>query len=211
MNSLASPLVSVVIPTYNSAEFLIQALESVFNQTYTNYEVIVVDDGSTDNTRQVIEPYRSRLNYIYQANQGVAVARNKGIEVARGEWIAFLDADDLFLPQKLQQQVAVFAAQPEIGMVVSGWQIANELGEITTDVKLWHNLPQLDLNTWLYWKPVLPSATMIRRQWLRLVGGFPSATIPVEDVECFLELILRGCQAAWCQHIGTIYRQVNPN
>jgi glycosyltransferase involved in cell wall biosynthesis len=201
--------VSVIIPTYNSAEFIIQALDSVLNQTYTNYEVIVIDDGSTDNTRQILEPYQFKINYIYQKNQGVAAARNKGIEVAKGELIAFLDADDLFLPQKLQQQVAILNAQPEIGMVISGWHLTDQQGNITTDVELWHSLPQLDLKTWLYWKPVLPSATMIRRHWLLKVGGFPDQTIPVEDVECFLELILQGCKAVWCEQIGTIYRRVN--
>lgn len=208
---LFTPLVSVVIPTYNSAEFLIQALNSVLNQTYTNYEIIVVDDGSSDHTSQAIEPYRSQIKYLYQDNQGVAAARNRGVEVATGDFIAFLDADDLFLPQKLQQQIAVFAAQPDMGMVISGWHLSDDQGEIIKDVELWHSLPQLNLTTWLYWKPVLPSATMIRRYWLKKVGGFPQQTIPVEDVECFLNIILQGCKATWCEHIGTIYRQVNPN
>lgn len=210
-NPLFTPLVSIVIPTYNSAEFLIQALNSVLNQTYANYEIIVVDDGSIDNTSQAIEPYRSQIRYIYQENQGVAAARNRGISLAIGDFIAFLDADDLFLPQKLQQQVAIFAAQPDLGMVISGWHLTDAQGEIISDVELWHSLPNLDLHTWLYWKPVLPSATMIRSHWLKKFGGFPTETIPVEDVECFLKLILKGCQAAWCQHIGTIYRQVNPD
>jgi glycosyltransferase involved in cell wall biosynthesis len=201
--------VSVIIPTYNSAEFVIQAIDSVLNQTYTNYEVIVIDDGSTDNTRQILEPYQFKINYIYQDHQGVATARNRGIEAAKGQLIAFLDADDLFLPQKLQQQVAILKAQPQIGMVISGWQITDQQGNIEADVKLWDSLPELDLNTWLYWKPVLPSATMIRRHWLLKVGGFPQETIPVEDVECFLELILQGCEPVWCQEIGTVYRQVN--
>lgn len=211
MNPISSPHVSVVIPTYNSAKFLTQALNSVLNQTYTNYEVIVIDDGSTDKTREALKPYLSQIKYIYQDNQGVAAARNKGIATATGKLIAFLDADDLFLPDKLQQQVSIFANQPHIGMVVSGWHLTDEQGEIIDDVELWHSLPQLDLHSWLYWKPVLPSATMIRRNWLQKVGGFPDATIPVEDVECFLELILQGCKATWCKHIGTIYRQVNPN
>ena len=208
---LSNPLISVVIPTYNSAEFLVQALNSVLNQTYTNYEIIVIDDGSTDNTSQAIESYRSQIKYFYQDNQGVAAARNKGMELARGEFVAFLDADDLFLPQKLRQQIATFTANPDAGMVISGWHLTNAQGEITADIELWHSLPQLDLKTWLYWKPVLPSATMIRRHWLKKAGGFPSATIPVEDVEYFLKLVLQGCQAVWCPHIGTIYRQVNPN
>lgn len=211
MNSIPLPHVSVVIPTYNSAEFLIQALDSVFQQTYTDYEVIVIDDGSTDHTREVIEPYLARLNYIYQPNQGVAAARNKGIAVAQGELIAFLDADDLFLPQKLQQQIAIFASQPDLGMVVSGWQVTDEQGKITADVELWQDLPELDLDTWLFWKPVLPSATIVRRQWLQTVGGFPSETIPVEDVECFLRLVAQGCSAVWCKQIGTIYRRMNSN
>lgn len=208
---LFTPLVSVVIPTYNSADFLIQALNSVLNQTYSNYEIIVVDDGSSDNTSQAIEPWRSQIRYIYQDNQGVAAARNRGIDAATGDFIAFLDADDLFLPQKLQQQVAVFEAQPDLGMVISGWQVTDAEGEVISDIELWHSLPQLDLHTWLYWKPVLPSATMIRSYWLKKVGGFPDETIPVEDVECFLKLILQGCQANWCTHIGTIYRKINPD
>ncbi|MEM9509982.1 MAG: glycosyltransferase [Cyanobacteria bacterium P01_E01_bin.35] len=215
INPHFTPLVSVVIPTYNSAELVIQALNSVLNQTYSNYEIIVIDDGSTDHTHQLIASYQSsnkhQIKYIYQDNQGVAAARNKGIEVATGELIAFLDADDLFLPQKLLQQVAIFATQPEVGMVVSGWQLTNSQGEMLHQVELWRSLPQLDLHTWLYWKPVLPSATIIRRHWLLEVGGFPTETIPVEDVECFLKLILHGCKSAWCPHVGTIYRQINPN
>ncbi|MGD1918033.1 MAG: glycosyltransferase family 2 protein [Pleurocapsa sp.] len=205
------PNVSVVIPAYNAAHFLGQALESIFAQTYTEYEIILVDDGSTDNTKTILEPYLSRINYIYQPNKGVAAARNKGIEIAQGRLIAFLDADDLFLPQKLQQQVALFKLHPDVGMVVSGWQLTNEQAEIIENVELWHSLPCLDLRTWLYWKPVLPSATMIRRQWLEKVGGFSPETIPVEDVECFLQIIAQGCKAIWCKNIGTVYRQVNSN
>lgn len=209
MNSATVPLVSVVIPTYNSAKFIPQAIESVLNQTYSKYEIIVVDDGSTDDTTKVLEPFQDKVNYTYQSNQGVAASRNKGIALAQGELIAFLDADDLFLPQKLQRQVSIFLKQPQIGMVVCGWQIANAAGVKIVDVELWHNLPKLDLDAWLYWKPVLPSATMIRRNLLLEVGGFPSATVPVEDVECFLELILQGCEAIWCPQVETIYRQIN--
>ena len=209
MNLASLPLISIVIPTYNSAKFITEALESVFAQTYSNYEVIVVDDGSTDDTQQVLESYQNKISYTYQENQGVAAARNKAIAIATGELIAFLDADDLFLPDKLQHQVNLFLTQADLGMVVSGWRIAKEQGEIVGDVALWKNLPELDLKTWLYWKPVLPSATMVRRQWLLKVGGFAGETIPVEDVECFLELITQGCKAAWCPFIDTIYRQVN--
>ena len=203
------PRVSIIIPSYNSAEYLPQALDSLFNQTYTAYEVILIDDGSTDNTHEVIKPYERQIRYVYQENQGVAAARNRGIDLARGELIAFLDADDLFLPHKLEQQVAVFDAKPYLGMVISGWRVVNHQGKIISDVKMWHTLPKLDLEAWLIWKPVLPSATMVRRHWLKQVHGFSSDTIPVEDVECFLNLIAIGCQADWCQQIGTLYRQIN--
>jgi glycosyltransferase involved in cell wall biosynthesis len=206
---MKQPRVSVIIPTYNNAGYLLEAIESVFTQTYNDYEIIVIDDGSTDNTREVLGPYQDQIRYVYQDNQGVAAARNRGIYLARGELIAFLDADDLYLPHKLAEQVAVFDAQPSLGMVVSGWQITNENGEIISDVKMWHSLPQLDLATWLLWKPVLPSATMIRRQWLERVNGFSSDTIPAEDTECFLHLVAMGCPADWCRNIGTIYRQIN--
>ena len=203
------PRVSVVIPTYNDAEYLSEAIESVLAQTYTDYEIIVIDDGSADNTRQVLDPYQDKIRYIYQKNQGVAAARNRGINLARGELIAFLDADDLFLPDKLQQQVTLFDVQPHLGMVISGWRIVNEQGKIISEVEFWQTLPELDLETWLFWKPVLPSATMIRHYWLEKVDGFSSDAIPAEDVECFINLVAIGCQADWCCKIGTLYRQIN--
>ena len=95
-----SPQVSVVIPAYNCAEYVGQAVESVLHQTIADWEIIVVDDGSRDHTRLVLEKYSDRIRYIYQQNQGVSIARNCGIELARGEFIAFLDADDYFSPTK---------------------------------------------------------------------------------------------------------------
>ena len=105
-----TPQVSVVIPAYNCAAYGGQAVDSVLHQTYTDWEIIVVDDGSQDDTRLILEQYGDRIRYIYQQNQGVSIARNRGIELARGEFIAFLDADDYFFPDKIAAQIAVFAA-----------------------------------------------------------------------------------------------------
>jgi len=98
-------LVSVIIPTYNRARYVTEAIDSVLAQTFSDYEIIVVDDGSTDNTREALKPYLGRIHYIYQSNKGVSAARNRGMRDAKGEWISFLDSDDIWLPRKLKQQV----------------------------------------------------------------------------------------------------------
>jgi glycosyltransferase involved in cell wall biosynthesis len=115
------PQVSVIIPTYNCARYLPEALDSVLAQTYLDFEIIVVDDGSTDNTQEVLAPYGDQIRVIRQANAGRGAARNAGILAARGEYIAFLDADDLWLPQKLEKQLALFETRPEIAWVYSDY------------------------------------------------------------------------------------------
>src|SRR5690348_13396065 len=107
------PRVSVVIPSYNSAQYVGAAIESVLVQTVPDVEILVVDDGSKDATREVVARYGDRARYLYQENAGVAVARNHGIRESSGEWIGFLDADDTWLPQKLERQLAALAAAPE--------------------------------------------------------------------------------------------------
>ena len=102
---MSSPEISVIIPTFNRAEHVIRAIESVLSQSYKDYEIIVVDDGSTDKTKDALEHYMDRIKYIYQDNSGVSSARNKGIMAARGEWVAFLDSDDEWLPEKLEIQI----------------------------------------------------------------------------------------------------------
>jgi glycosyltransferase involved in cell wall biosynthesis len=105
-HSYTTGIVSVIIPTYNRADCITRAIDSVLAQKYKNYEIIVVDDGSTDDTRRVLEPYMNRIRYIYQENAGCAAARNTGIRASCGEWIAFLDSDDRWLPEKLEYQMA---------------------------------------------------------------------------------------------------------
>ena len=114
------PLISVIIPTYNRASFLVRAVESVLNQTYENFECIIVNDASTDDTEQVIEKISdSRVRYIsHKTNRHVSAARNSGIEKARGEFIAFLDDDDAWLPKKLERQVPLLQGnEPDLGLV----------------------------------------------------------------------------------------------
>jgi glycosyltransferase involved in cell wall biosynthesis len=115
-----APTVSVVIATYNYGRFLKQAIDSVLAQTYTDYEIIVVDDGSTDNTRQVIQPYLALGNLSYfrmERNIGQPRVKNRGIRESRGKFIAFLDADDVWLPRKLEKQMLLFGPRQEVGVV----------------------------------------------------------------------------------------------
>lgn len=114
-----SSKVSVIIPTYNRENLIKKALDSVEAQTYPDYEVVVIDDGSTDHTREVVESYGEKVHYFYQENQGIAGARNAGIKRSSGEYIAFLDSDDYWLPEKLERQMALFGEHPEYGMVAS--------------------------------------------------------------------------------------------
>jgi glycosyltransferase involved in cell wall biosynthesis len=114
---VSEPLVSVVINVYNAEAYLGEAIESVLAQTYGNRELIVVDDGSTDGTAGVAARYGDALTYLHQANAGIGSARNHGIEHARGDFFAFLDADDRFVEDKLERQLAAFADDPSLDMV----------------------------------------------------------------------------------------------
>lgn len=117
------PKVSVVIPTYNQARFVVEAIESVLNQTFQDLKIIVVDDGSTDDTKEALKKFGSKICYIYQENQGDAAARNTGIRAAKGEFIAFLDHDDLWLPDKLSIQMDAFSKNKEIGLVYTDYVV----------------------------------------------------------------------------------------
>lgn len=113
---VAQPEVSVVIPCYNAEKYLRQAIDSVFAQTYSNLELIVVNDGSTDKSGAILASYGDRIRVIHQQNQGLSAARNVGIASALGEYVAFLDADDYWQPDKLRQQIAVMEANPNLAL-----------------------------------------------------------------------------------------------
>ena len=203
--------VSVIIPTYNSGRYIKEAIDSVLAQTYTNYEIIVVDDGSTDNTSQIVQAYGDRVHYFYQENQGVAVSRNRGLRESQGEYIAFLDHDDVFFPDKLSEQICCLEQHPEAGIVHSGWQRINYCGEILGKVEPWHYAPVLDLAHWLCWKPVLLGAMMFRRHWLEKVKGLDSQFKQVCDLDLAWRLTLLGCKTIWLKKLTLYYREHDRN
>lgn len=129
----ATPRVSVIVPAYNQAAYLAEALQSVLAQSYQNYEIIVVDDGSTDETPAIAQSFGSAIHYIRQENQGLAGARNTGIRQARGEYVALLDSDDRWLPDFLQTMMRLVDEQPSATVYYGGWRYMDIHG---------HDLPQ---------------------------------------------------------------------
>src|SRR5260370_11913693 len=123
------PKVSVIIPNYNYAHYIGQAVDSVLAQTYENTEIVVVDDGSHDTSEKLIAGYGERVRLIKQKNQGVSAARNTGVRETQGELLAFLDADDLWLPLKLEKQVQRFLDDHELGLVHCGIEEISGTGE----------------------------------------------------------------------------------
>src|SRR5439155_12157099 len=124
--------VSVVIPSYNRAYIVGQAIESALQQTHRPVEVLVADDGSTDDTRRVVEGYGPPVRYFYQPNAGVSAARNLGLRHARGEFIALLDSDDWWLPWKVEAQVRLLRAFPDVGMVWTDMAAVDEAGKLVS-------------------------------------------------------------------------------
>lgn len=200
------PLVSVIVPTYNNATFIVQALHSIFNQNYPACELIVVDDGSTDHTQAVLAPYADRLHLVSQPNAGSAAARNTGLALATGKYVVLLDADDWLLANKFQQQVAMLEANPALGAVHSGWRLVDENGRTIKDVEPWHDAQKLDLATWLKWKPVKMGAMMFRRDWLEKVGYLDPDLRQSHDVDLMLRLALAGCEMRWLKRPTLCYR-----
>lgn len=117
----SAPLVSVIMPAYNAARYIEESIDSVLGQDYPNKELIIIDDGSTDATVDLIRAYGDRVTLITQQNQGAAVARNAGLNAARGDYIAFIDSDDVWLPGKLRTQVRYLENHPDVGLVYSRW------------------------------------------------------------------------------------------
>ncbi|MBK6510381.1 MAG: glycosyltransferase family 2 protein [Haliea sp.] len=107
-----NPLISVIIPSYNCGKYLVEAIESVLSQDYPRIELIVIDDGSTDDSQQLLRAYVDRLTYKSQPNAGIAAARNAGFKLATADFVAFLDADDIFTPGRLRLQMSMFERAP---------------------------------------------------------------------------------------------------
>ncbi|MDQ7779247.1 MAG: glycosyltransferase family A protein [Planctomycetota bacterium] len=186
------PLVSVIIPTYNRASFLVEAIGSVLAQTYSNLEVIVVDDGSSDGTMAAVEAIASRtarpVRYCWQHNQGASAARNMGLSMASGTFTAFCDSDDLWLPQKVEKQVAFLDENGSCDVVLC------DLQPFGSSDAGWDGIPDLDIRAEvildLLFQRQFASlvAALVRKEVFARVGGFVSGLEPSEDYDMFLRM-----------------------
>jgi glycosyltransferase involved in cell wall biosynthesis len=180
--------ISVVIPTYNYGRLVPEAVASVLGQTYPPAEVIVVDDGSTDDTPERLAPFLDRIRYIRQVNQGPSAARNTGIRAARGDWLAFLDSDDLWHPRKLEIQVRYLTEHPDVALLstattedlAAGWAAVDPEGSLPATA--------VTLEGLLFASRFTPSTALVRRDCFERVGLFDPALGAAEDTEMWLRI-----------------------
>lgn len=197
MENKQIPLVSVIIPTYNSGKFVTRAVQSVLEQSYPHHEVIVIDDGSTDATKDVLHEFDGHITYLYQQNSGPSAARNAGIKVARGEYICFLDADDLWTPNRLEVQLAFMEDHRDIGLVFSDFEEfdADEtfrksfLAEKMFRPDIVSQIPIREAFTKLVIENFIPTSTvMVRRECFQKAGLFDERFLLRHDRDEWLRI-----------------------
>ncbi len=204
-------IVSVIIPAYNAARYLAQAVDSVLAQTHQELDLIVIDDGSTDETQQVLSRYASSLRYFYQPNQGVAVARNRGIAECHGDYVAFLDADDTWRPQKLQRQLdaLLHGRGPEVCYCAR--ELVDEQLQTLTVTQTARRASALEDLLLMGGNFVGgPSAVMVRRDLLQRVGGFDRDMSQCADWDMWIRLAMLS-EFIYVDEPLTTYRQHDAN
>ena len=186
-----TPLLSVIIPTFNRAFYILTVLESVLKQTYRNMEVLVVDDGSKDSTKEVLAPYLHKIQYIYQDNRGNAAARNAGLKQAKGKYVAFLDSDDYWAQEKCEKQVAFLEKHPDCAFVYCGAYLINADGQVTGK-RLLQDGEDLSFETLFIKNRIISlSFVMVRKEFLDAIGGFDETLKQSPDYDLYLRLAKR--------------------
>jgi len=211
--------VSVVIPTYNSAAYIGRAIRSVRCQTYPAHEIIVVDDGSTDDTESAVSEFAGEVRYIRQSNTGVSSARNNGIHAAEGEWIAFLDADDEWLPSKLQRQVELLQRHPDLYWVYANFyqcgcagpprriaHVREVTGKLTEDTDYFDSYLSASLSGFYMWT----GTVLVRRQALLDAGLFQVGMFKGEDNDMWYRLSYRWSKVGYILEPLSVYHVCNP-
>ena len=181
--------VSVIIPTYNRSSYLVEAIDSVMSQTYKACEVLVIDDGSSDDTREAVNRYAGGISYIYQDNKGPSAARNNGIRNAKGDLIAFLDSDDIWHPEKLEKQVAVFVENPSVGLIATGYVDIDTRYEPIKSIVLTSNEINCAKRKELYKNFFATSSVMVQKTCFYKAGLFNEELHFAEDWEMWIRIL----------------------
>jgi glycosyltransferase involved in cell wall biosynthesis len=206
-----SPYVSVVVPAYKTRHTIAETLDSILAQTFKDYEIIVVEDGSPDDVAEFVErTYGNKVTLIRQENRGLAGARNTGLGVARGTYVAFLDSDDAWLPEKLERQVKLIQQHPEADVFYSNcyfWQDGEKAGE-------WRDIHSQSsgyiIERLINRDVMLPVLTaLIKKASIDAVGGFDTSLRQVEDYDLWLRMGLGGACFVADPHPTALYR-INP-
>jgi glycosyltransferase involved in cell wall biosynthesis len=211
---MTTPRVSIVIPAYNMAAFVSHAIESALGQTYDDCEIIVVDDGSVDETGAIVRRFEPRVRYVYQDNAGANAARNHGIRLARGSAVALLDADDVWLPHKLERQVALLDSRPDVKLVGCGYSERDaSLKTVVRDV-VRRNFPSHDkLLEALSIAQLIPgsgSGVLIAKECFDVVGMFDETLKVAEDWDMWLRIVSRY-NAAFVEEVLVLIRKDRRN
>ena len=205
-NTKHNDSVSVVIPAYNAGNHITRAIDSVLAQTIPADEIIIVDDGSTDNTAAIVKNYGDKVSYIYQKNSGVSVARNTAIEASKGTWIAFLDSDDQWLPDKLRQQIKLLKDHPQLLWTTANyitclnnesrqapWLLPDKAKSLLVSKEYFENY----LLAYAAGAGGWTGTMLINHNVLREVGGFPPGRTKGEDLDLWFRIAYRYPQIGY--------------
>ncbi|MBK7781916.1 MAG: glycosyltransferase family 2 protein [Ardenticatenia bacterium] len=201
--------VSIVIPTHNRADLIGRAIRSVLKQSIMDLQIVVVDDGSTDDTPAIVKALATddRILFARQSNRGRSEARNLGFSLSTGEFIGFLDSDDELLPDAIASHLATFAAQPDAGMTVAGYHTDFGSFRLYDDYLPWDWEEHSGLQDWLFNCFGMPGTVLHRRTWIERIGGFDPACEIAEDWDLYLRLAAAGCRTAWNRSIVCVYHK----
>lgn len=202
------PAVSVIVPTYNRCKLLHQAIQSVLDQTFADFELIVINDGSTDETESMVQSMPDkRIVYLYQDNRGRSMARNLGLRQAKGEYLCFLDDDDLYLPHKLEVQLGGLLKCTDVDLVASGARITDLQGNILKTARPWINRRDPVLFDCLAECRLLMCSVLCRRKAvLRMRQWFDPELSLAEDHDFWTRLAHSGSRMAWLPSVVCSYR-----
>ena len=202
----ADACVSVVIPCYNHGRCLARAVQSLIDQTYAHTQIVVVDDGSSDDTAAVARSFGARVEYVHQANAGLSAARNTGLRHARGEWVVFLDADDWLPPDALRQHLEAAQSHPAASVFCGGWRVVDDQGALLHE----NEAPAFQPDSFHGLLPYNPGpchAYMVRKRVLDKAGPFDAGLRSCEDWDMWLRIAAAGQEFVRVPAMVAVYRR----